>query len=123
MISAVSPMRNSTFDSRRWSSSIVPASLKSGTTIESVILSGLRGTAETPAHGRREIVTNKGETFTGHEGVRLGIDEQRDFSGARLDQASRHTAKGIVDITRVDHQLDGARLDTVQQASQRSLIE
>src|SRR5260221_8958095 len=105
-------MRKSTAVRRRVSSSIVPASLKSGTTIDSCTpLARLRDIPDTPLHWMREVMANQLDTLGEEPRARLHAAEQLHFRLPRLDEARAGAPQGVVGGAGVDHELRDAAPD------------
>src|SRR5438034_1656121 len=105
MISARMPIRKRTAVSRRCSSSIVPISLNSGTTIESRIpLRALRDMTKAPARGARQIVSDQLNALADEKRPGLHAAEQGDLFQPRVDETRGPAPQRLVDVAGMNHQ-------------------
>src|SRR5262245_19331882 len=89
-ISAARPVANNTVTSRRCSSSSVPASSKSGTTIDSCgTAAALRDMANAPADDMREVVADQLDALAGDTRAGRHAAQQRQLALPRLEEPRR----------------------------------
>src|SRR5689334_11794218 len=125
MISVTMPIRKHTAVSRRCSSSTVPTSLKSGTTIERRTSPPrtLRDMTQTPARRAREIVSDQLNALADEKRLGLHAAEQRDLFQPRVDEARGPSAQRVVDVAGVNHQFGDARPCAAKHLVQRRTCE
>src|SRR5438309_6426690 len=118
MISESSPSTSSTAVRRRCSSSKVPDSLKSGTTIERSSPRArvwLRGMAKVPFGHIGEVMTNQLDPLVLDEVVRIGGAEQLHLFGTGGHQSRASLRERRVDVPGMDHELGDAGPKTTKQ--------
>src|SRR5207237_5231801 len=110
MTSDSSPMRNRTEVRRRCSSSIVPASLKSGTTTDTCGRPDrLRDMTKAPSGGMGEVVAYQLDALAGDDRARFHAAEQLELLRARFEQARARPLQRLVEVPGMNHQLRDAR--------------
>src|SRR5262245_11759992 len=116
MISERMPRRKSTAVRRRCSSSMVPTSLKRGTTTDSRIPDRevLRDMTKAPARPAREIVSEQLNALAEEKRPRFHAAQKGDLFQARLDQTRGPAPQRLVDVAGMHHQFGDARPCVVQ---------
>src|SRR5438874_1110439 len=124
MTSDSSPMRNRTEVRRRCSSSIVPASLKSGTTTDTCGRPDrLRDMTKAPFGGMGEVVAYQLDALAGDDRARFHAAEQLELPRARFEQARARPLQRLVEVPGMNHQLRDARPRRTQQLAKPIGIE
>src|SRR6266576_1249000 len=120
MISDGSPIKNSTEVRRRCSSSIVPTSLKNGTTMDSSGAPGaLRDMTEAPSKDVSEVVPDQFEALADQKRACLFAAEKGKLSRTRLEQPCARLQQRLVDVTGVHHQFGHPRPGRTQERVER----
>src|SRR5262245_10133564 len=119
MISERMPIRKRTDVRRRCSSSIVPTSLKRGTTIDSrMSFRELRDMTKTPARRAREIVSDQLNALADEERPGLHAAQQGDLLQPRVDETRGRAPQRLVDVSGMHHQFGDSRRRVPQHVVQ-----
>src|SRR5262245_51837221 len=124
MISAARPVANSTAASRRCSSSSVPASLNSGTTMDNCgAAAALRDMTNAPSDHMREVVADQLDALAGDACADRHAAQERQLARPRREQARCRPGELVVGIARMHHELSDAGFDRLQQTLDESRVD